>query len=83
MQCISFVGFIVTQEGVEMEPDVVQTIAEWPEPASHHIIQVFLSFANFYRRFISSFLSITKLMTEVLERVRMAFFQGPSCLLPP
>jgi hypothetical protein len=49
MQCISFVGFIVTLEGVEMEPDRVRTILEWPESASHRNIQVFLGFANFYR----------------------------------
>ncbi len=63
---ISFVGFIITQEGVEMESDRVQTIAKWLEPASHRNIQVFLSFANFYRRFISSFLCIAKSMTDML-----------------
>ncbi len=38
IQRISFVGFIVTPEGVEMKPDIVRMIAEWPEPASHRDI---------------------------------------------
>ncbi len=77
MQRISFVGFIVTPEGVEMEPDRVRTIAEWPEPASHRDIQVFLSFANFYRRFISSFSRIAKPMTNMLKGGKNGRFSGP------
>jgi hypothetical protein len=68
MQWISFVSFIVTPEGVKIEPDRVQTIAEWLEPASCCNIQVFLSFANFYRHFMSSFLRIAKPMIEMLKR---------------
>ncbi len=77
MQRISFVGFTVTPEGVKMEPDRVRTIAEWPEPASHCDIQVFLGFANFYKRFISSFLRITKPMTDMLKCGMNARFSGP------
>jgi hypothetical protein len=47
MQRISFAGFIVTPEAVEMEPNRIRTITEWPEPTCHYNIQVFLSFANF------------------------------------
>jgi hypothetical protein len=38
MQWISFIGFIITQEGVEIELDRVRTIAEWPEPTCHRDI---------------------------------------------
>ncbi len=67
MQRISFVSFIITLEGVEMEPDRVRTIAEWPEPESHRDIQVFLGFVNFYRWFISAFSKIVKPMTDMLN----------------
>ncbi len=50
-----FVGFIITSEEVRMEKDRIATIEEWPMPDSHHDNQVFLRFANFYRRFIESF----------------------------
>ncbi len=77
MQQISFVGFIVTLEGVEMEQDTVCTIAEWPEPACHRNIQVFLGFANFYRQFISSFSRLVKAMTDMLKGKKNGRFSGP------
>ncbi len=77
MQRISFVGFIITLEEVEMEPDCVRTIAEWPEPESHRDIQVFLGFVNFYRRFISAFSKIAKPMTDILKGGKNRRFTGP------
>ncbi len=77
MQRISFVSFIITQGGVEMEPDRVRTIAEWPEPKSHCDIQVFLSFANFYHHFISAFSKIAKPMTDMLKGGKNGRFTGP------
>ncbi len=77
MQLISFIGFIVTPEDVEMEPDRVRTIADWPEPAYHRNIQVFLGFANFYRCFISSFSRLAKPMTDMLKGGKNGHFLGP------
>jgi hypothetical protein len=77
MQRISCVGFLVTPEGVEMEPDRVRTIAQWSYPASHCDIQVFLGFANFYRRFISSFSCLAKPMTDMLKGGKNGRFSGP------
>jgi hypothetical protein len=77
MQQISFVGYIVMPEGVEMELDRVRMIAEWPEPTYHHNIQVFLSFAYFYRRFITSFSHPVKLMTDMLKGGNNGCFSGP------
>jgi hypothetical protein len=54
-QEIGFVGFIITLKEVDMEKDCIATIEEWPMPDSRRDIQVFLGFANFYRRFIKSF----------------------------
>ncbi len=66
MQPINFLSFIVSPKDVEIELDRVRTIAKWPEPASHHDIQVFLGFVNLYRSFISSYSHITKPMSDRL-----------------
>jgi hypothetical protein len=81
MQRISFISFIVTLEGIEIEPDRVRTNAEWLEPASHCDIQVFLGFTHFYKHFISSFSRIAKPITDMLKRERTAVFWGFSYLL--
>ena len=49
---ISFLGSVLTIECVKMDLSQVSTIEEWPMPKSFCDIQVFLGFANFYRRFI-------------------------------
>ena len=46
---MGFVGYVVTPNGVSMEEDCVSTIHDWPEPQTHHKVQVFLGFANFYQ----------------------------------
>jgi hypothetical protein len=64
---IGFVGFIVTPKRVEMEPVRIKTVTEWPLPKSYCNIQVFLGFANFYRRLIENFSKIAKPMSDMLK----------------
>ncbi|UPX10500.1 uncharacterized protein EKO05_0001158 [Ascochyta rabiei] len=45
---VEFLGFVITPDGVVMDPKRVRTITEWPEPSSYKDIQVFLGFTNFY-----------------------------------
>jgi hypothetical protein len=63
---VEFLGFIVTPEGVVMDPDRVRTITEWPEPKGYKDIQVFLGFANFYWRFIFNYSSIMRPMVDYM-----------------
>ncbi len=49
-----------------MEPSRVFTISKWPELASYREIQVFLWFADFYRRFIIGFSRINVGLTGLL-----------------
>jgi hypothetical protein len=64
----SFLGFVISPDGVSMEPDRVVTITEWPIPSSVHDIQIFLGFANFYRRFIHSYSRVTAPITSLLRK---------------
>jgi transposase InsO family protein len=66
-QSVEFLGFILSTEGVSMDPRRVQTIREWKEPTSYHEIQVFLGFCNFYRRFIYGYSRVTAPLTELLK----------------
>ena len=55
---VKFLGFIITPRGIIIDPTYVKAIKEQPKPKSYRDIQVFLSFANFYRRFIQNYLDI-------------------------
>jgi Reverse transcriptase (RNA-dependent DNA polymerase)/RNase H-like domain found in reverse transcriptase/Integrase zinc binding domain/Chromo (CHRromatin Organisation MOdifier) domain/Integrase core domain len=67
VQEVDFLGYRIGIAGVSMDPRKVATIAEWEEPKSFREIQVFLGFANFYRRFIFRYSAITAPMTNLLK----------------
>jgi transposase InsO family protein len=64
---VEFLGFIVNTEGVVMEPSRIETIRDWPVPTSFREVQVFLGFANFYRRFVSGYSAIARPLTGLLK----------------
>ena len=44
---IEYLGFILSKDGLKMDPSKVQIIQDWPEPCKVKDVQSFLSFANF------------------------------------
>ena len=51
----NFLGFIISEDGVSMDPKKVAAVREWPTPKNVKDVQSFLGFANFYRRFIENY----------------------------
>src|SRR5437762_10280291 len=66
VQEISFLGFVISPQGISMDSDHISTISEWPVPRSVTDIQVFLGFANFYRRFIDGYSRVVMPITSLL-----------------
>src|SRR5467141_3997435 len=54
---------MLSPKGLTMAPYKVQIIQDWSEPRKVKDIQSFLSFANFYRRFIYGYSEITVPLT--------------------
>src|SRR5215471_343236 len=52
---IEYLGLIISENTVEMDPVKVKGVKEWPVPGSKKEVQQFLGFVNFYRRFIPGF----------------------------
>jgi hypothetical protein len=51
-----------------MDKDKVEVIQEWEEPQNVHDVQVFLGFANFYRRFILNYLKQAAPLMNLLKK---------------
>ncbi|SNX84008.1 uncharacterized protein MEPE_02716 [Melanopsichium pennsylvanicum] len=64
---VKFLGYLVSPDGLSMDPTKVSTVLEWPPPQSIRQIQVFLGFANFYRRFIRHYSRVAAPLTDLLK----------------
>ncbi len=89
-QSVPFLGYIVSSEGMRMDPDKVQAVVDWPTPDSRKALQRFLGFANFYRHFIRNYsqlaapltaLTSTKTMFRWSSSAEAAFSKLKSCLV--
>src|SRR6202453_4582151 len=52
---IEYLGVIISEDKVEMDPVKVAGISEWPTPTLKKEVQSFIGFINFYCRFIKDF----------------------------
>src|SRR6266536_5754178 len=55
-----YLGFIITTQGVEVDPNKVAVVQNWQPLSIVKGIQSFLGFYNFYQRFIRDFRSIAR-----------------------
>ena len=62
---MKYLGMIIGNGQVRMDPAKVAAIAEWPIPKNKKEVQKFLGFANYYRRFIKDFSKIAKPLTTL------------------
>jgi hypothetical protein len=52
---LEYLGLIISENHVEMNPVKVVGVANWPEPLNKREVQSFLGYANFYCQFIKDF----------------------------
>ena len=65
---VKFLGLIITNDGVKMDPKRVQAILTWPTPKTTRGIRSFLGFVGYHRRFISNFSKIAKPLNNLLKK---------------
>jgi hypothetical protein len=68
---VDVLGYLVSDHGVRMDPKKVDAVLSWPTPKSVYDIQIFLGFANFYRRFIRAYSKVTTPLTASCHIVRV------------
>ena len=67
---VLYLGYIISHDGVAIDPSKTPKIAGWPTPKNVQELQKFLGLASYYRRFIRNFAEITKPLYRLTERGR-------------
>ncbi|KAL0200244.1 hypothetical protein M9458_003431, partial [Cirrhinus mrigala] len=76
----TFLGFVISSQGVAMDPQKMEAVRSWPLPTSLKQLQRFLGFANFYRRFIQGFSATAAPLTALTKPSRRDFQLTPEAI---
>lgn len=69
--CVSelpYLGYILSSEGLRPNPDRVEAIVNFERPSSLRSLRRFLGMANYYRRFIPNFSTLSVPLTDLLRK---------------
>ena len=73
---VHYLGHIISNKGIMMDPDKVDAIVRWPHPTNLEELQIFLGLAGFYRKFIQDYAKIAVPMTNQLKDKGRSFTWG-------
>ena len=65
---VSFLGHIISDKGIETDPEKVRAVKEWPVPVNVTEVRSFLGLCSYYRRFIPKFADKAKPLHRLTEK---------------
>ena len=65
---MSFLGHLVSEEGIRVDPRKIEVIIEWKPPRNVTEVRSFLGLAGYYRRFVKGFSMTAAPMTRLLQK---------------
>ena len=67
MPNVIFLGYIISEHGIEVNHNKVKAIETWPTPRNVRDIRSFYGLASFYQNFVRDFSSIAAPLIEVIK----------------
>jgi hypothetical protein len=65
MNKVHYLGYIIDQHDVHVDPSKIQVIRDWPAPTTLTDLWSFLGLANFYHRFVLGFSHIAWALIQI------------------
>jgi hypothetical protein len=80
---IEYLGLVVEEGKLAMDPAKLKGILDWPAPKTVKEVRFFLGFENFYRRFVKGFFYLAHPLNDLLKKDKKFVWseecQGWSC----
>lgn len=64
---VKYLGHVISEFGIETDPDKTSAVREWPVPTCAKELQTFLGFTGYYRRFIPKYAKLAKPLTDLVR----------------
>ena len=65
---ITFLGHIVSREGIAMDPEKIKEVVEWQPPHNVHEVRQFLGLCSYYRKFVKNFSLLAAPLHELTRK---------------
>ena len=72
---IEYLGFIVSQNGISVDPAKVEDIVSWPQPKTVSEVRDFLGITGWYRTYIRHYATIAAPLTDLLKKGNRIIWQ--------